>query len=609
MDLCMGIKAGMPDLQDQGRGLINNSIDHNGYCAGPFYSASLGVKPENPFELPMDAIHLLRQNLAANDNTSCLGYSCLPWHQVVNHPAALVLCDPLWQRHLLMEQRREFESPPDSAKLQIKGEMPAELLTFEERQAALVAEVLGRGMSCNGNGSVEEQEQAPVHAQPPLEACREFLSAVGNGMNFQGKAIKMEPVEEAIGYSNSLQFDQYFGSSVCDSTPVRLSSSSLLLQKNRDDGRGVVSTSGSGRLFLADSEEGSGWQCAITNQILGYDSLPDLSIITGSQFAESSEYQQPVIAMPEHNIFSSVSPHTAPLNEFSPSESNYPAASWGNMSNTAESYASRCKEQSAKRPRISGCYTLEDILKKLPRGAALGLQTIRSNHNSPRNTSPTAATQFSLDLSSPSPGLSCSVASSSLEKDSDEKQLYRKPAYVSVEPQSIAARHRRTKIREKIRCLEKLTPLGGAKLDTARMLEVASKYVKYMQAQVHVLECMSMSPPLCDSKENFRSAGASNPSANGNDNMRSNAFDKGSFGGMTGSWNVNSLTNAFAMQRSCNLQDSKSKLKALSAQQMLHILVTSPTIQRKLLSEEMCVGTVEQYQMLATSRDSSSNPS
>ena len=43
-----------------------------------------------------------------------------------------------------------------------------------------------------------------------------------------------------------------------------------------------------------------------------------------------------------------------------------------------------------------------------------------------------------------------------------------------------------------------------------------------------------------------------------------------------------------------NLRSSKS----LSGQQMLHILVTSPGIQRKLFSEEKCMGIVEEYQIL-----------
>ena len=70
----------------------------------------------------------------------------------------------------------------------------------------------------------------------------------------------------------------------------------------------------------------------------------------------------------------------------------------------------------------------------------------------------------------------------------------------------------------------------------------ASKYVKFLQAQVQVLEHMPSSPSALHSK------------------------DRG---------------------------------------ELLQALVTSPTIQRKLFREQKCVGTVEQYQMLATTTGSS----
>ncbi|KAL2331042.1 hypothetical protein Fmac_018623 [Flemingia macrophylla] len=56
-----------------------------------------------------------------------------------------------------------------------------------------------------------------------------------------------------------------------------------------------------------------------------------------------------------------------------------------------------------------------------------------------------------------------------------------------ISPQSIAARERRRKITEKTQELGKLVP-GGPKLNTAEMLHAAAKYVKYLQAQVRMLE-------------------------------------------------------------------------------------------------------------------------
>ncbi|KAH7850557.1 hypothetical protein Vadar_034793 [Vaccinium darrowii] len=55
--------------------------------------------------------------------------------------------------------------------------------------------------------------------------------------------------------------------------------------------------------------------------------------------------------------------------------------------------------------------------------------------------------------------------------------------------QSVAARQRRRKITEKTQELGKLIP-GGHKMNTAEMFHAASKYIKFLQAQVGILECM-----------------------------------------------------------------------------------------------------------------------
>ncbi|KAH9533661.1 hypothetical protein CY35_18G063700 [Sphagnum magellanicum] len=71
----------------------------------------------------------------------------------------------------------------------------------------------------------------------------------------------------------------------------------------------------------------------------------------------------------------------------------------------------------------------------------------------------------------------------------DQGKSNSKMTVTSVEPQSVAARHRRKKISERIRVLEKLIP-GGNKMDTATMLDEAIEYVKFLQLQVQLLEAL-----------------------------------------------------------------------------------------------------------------------
>lgn len=62
----------------------------------------------------------------------------------------------------------------------------------------------------------------------------------------------------------------------------------------------------------------------------------------------------------------------------------------------------------------------------------------------------------------------------------------------SLSAQSVAARQRRKKITDKTQELGKLIP-GGHKMNTAEMFHAASNYIKYLQAQVGILQFMMAS--------------------------------------------------------------------------------------------------------------------
>ncbi|KAJ0016461.1 hypothetical protein Pint_11358 [Pistacia integerrima] len=91
------------------------------------------------------------------------------------------------------------------------------------------------------------------------------------------------------------------------------------------------------------------------------------------------------------------------------------------------------------------------------------------------------------------------LAGFSFEKSgsTDHESSIKKPTGVSLSAQSIAARQRRRKITEKTQELGKLIP-GGHRMNTAEMFQAASKYVKFLQAQVKVLQLME---PIMQERE------------------------------------------------------------------------------------------------------------
>lgn len=179
-------------------------------------------------------------------------------------------------------------------------------------------------------------------------------------------------------------------------------------------------------------------------------------------------------------------------------------------------------------------------------GVEHGSAVVESSHKRFRSIS--AAMPSSAAVSFPSPHPLFSPPRPLPSSSDDQRALQaERPASRQLIPPNMRSRVRRKGISERIRLLAKLMP-WDRKMNTSTMLEEARNYVKFLEAQVTVLQCMPVDSRFSCPPPSSYGASAS------------------VFRG----------------------------LERLTRQQLLHVLVRSPLVQDKLCGRGLCVFSVEQ---------------